>query len=45
MTPATRPEIDSPRLIALNGGAVLPMLSGVVRRQAIAVRLGDLLVA
>jgi type II secretory ATPase GspE/PulE/Tfp pilus assembly ATPase PilB-like protein len=45
MTPATRPEIDSPRLIALNGGAVLPILSGVVRRQAIAVRLGDLLVA
>jgi len=45
MTPATRSEIDAPRLIALNGGGVLPIRSSPVRRQAIAVRLGDLLVA
>jgi type II secretory ATPase GspE/PulE/Tfp pilus assembly ATPase PilB-like protein len=45
MTPATRADIDSPRLVALNGSGTLPIRTGAVRRQAIAVRLGDLLVA
>ena len=45
MTRATRPDIEPPRLIALNGGGVVPIRTGAVRRQAIAVRLGDLLVA
>ncbi|PYO14017.1 MAG: hypothetical protein DMD75_04905, partial [Candidatus Rokuibacteriota bacterium] len=45
MTPRSRPEIDSPRLVALNGAGTLAIHNGAARRQAIALRLGDLLVA
>ena len=45
MTPASRPEIDSPRLFALHGGGTSAIRNGAARRQAIALRLGDLLVA
>jgi type IV pilus assembly protein PilB len=46
MTPTARPEIvDAPRLVALSGGGTLAISNGHARRQAIALRLGDLLVA
>ena len=46
VTPANRPEIvEAPRLIALNGGGAVAIQSNATRRQAIALRLGDLLVA
>jgi len=45
VTPASRPEIDSPRLVALHGGGTSAIRNGAARRQAIALRLGDLLVA
>jgi type II secretory ATPase GspE/PulE/Tfp pilus assembly ATPase PilB-like protein len=44
MTPMARPEIESPRLVALDGGAAA-IRNGVARRHAAVLRLGDLLVA
>jgi type IV pilus assembly protein PilB len=45
VTPASRPHIDPPRLVALNGGSALAIRGGAAGRQAIALRLGDLLVS
>jgi type IV pilus assembly protein PilB len=46
MTPIARPEIESPRLVALDGGAsAVRNGNGAVRRHAAVLRLGDLLVA
>src|SRR5207245_5735668 len=45
LAPRPRPEIYSPRLVALNGAGTLASHNGAARRQAIARRLGDLLVA
>jgi type IV pilus assembly protein PilB len=44
MTPIARSEIESPRLVALSGGA-LTIHNGAARRQAAVLRLGDLLVS
>jgi type II secretory ATPase GspE/PulE/Tfp pilus assembly ATPase PilB-like protein len=44
MTPIARAEIESPRLIAINGGA-LTVHNGAARRHAAVLRLGDLLVS
>jgi len=45
MTPlAARPEIESPQLVALNGGA-MAIRNGAARRHVVVLRLGDLLVS
>ncbi|MGH7346690.1 MAG: ATPase, T2SS/T4P/T4SS family, partial [Candidatus Rokuibacteriota bacterium] len=44
MTPIARPEIESPHLVAIDGGAHAIRYS-TARRQAAALRLGDLLVS
>ena len=44
MTPIARAHVDSPRLVAINGGA--PAIDhGAARRHAAVLRLGDLLVS
>src|SRR5262245_45344028 len=44
MTPIARAHVDSPRLVAINGGT--PAIhNGAVRRHAAVLRLGDLLVS
>ncbi len=42
--PAARPESESPRLVALNGGA-MAIRNGAARRHVVVLRLGDLLVS
>jgi type II secretory ATPase GspE/PulE/Tfp pilus assembly ATPase PilB-like protein len=44
MTPVERAEIESPRLVAINGGA-LTVHNGAARRHAAVLRLGDLLIS
>ena len=44
MTPIARPEIESPRLVAVNGGTTT-VRTGPARRHAAVLRLGDLLVS
>jgi type II secretory ATPase GspE/PulE/Tfp pilus assembly ATPase PilB-like protein len=44
MTPIARAEIESPRLVAIDGGA-LTIHNGAARRHAAVLRLGDLLVS
>ena len=44
MTPVARPEIASPHLVAIDGGA-LTVRSSAARRHAAVLRLGDLLVS
>src|SRR5262245_17431933 len=44
MTPLVRAHVASPRLVAINGGA-LPTHNGAARRHAAVLRLGDLLVS
>ena len=45
MSSEARPEIESPRLVPLSRGSALAAGNGTSRRQAAALRLGDLLVA